>query len=82
MKFLQIILIYFQVLSLKAQEICDNCDENLTDSVNYHKILSSNSIINELTKIVVNSDINQCKEELLLIGDGIRKQEVWAFKSE
>lgn len=80
-KILSIFLIVHQILYTRAGDACENCFD---DSVNYNKLLSSNSIIYELTKTVNDIDIesNKCKEELLLIGDGIRKNKVWAFKSK
>jgi hypothetical protein len=83
MKILSIILVAQQLFFTKSQEFCDSCF-NASNSADYHKLLSYNSIIYELAKLASDIDFesNKCKEEMLLIGEGIQRNEVWAFKSK
>lgn len=86
MKSLAFPLIFLQI-SLAFSEVCNNesCDKNqlnITDGESY-KFFITTSIIYDLSNIVLGDDFEsttRCGEELMLIKEGVRKKELWAFK--
>lgn len=76
------IVIILQICAVYSQTNSDSTEKS-SNSLQL-ELINSNSIINELVNNV--SDIgflsDRCKKELLLIKEGIKKRDVWAFKSE
>lgn len=85
MKISLILIIFLHICSARAKVSDESCDircraSNNTD--NYHKHLHSNSIIYGLANIAADIvfDSGRCRDDLMLIKEGIRRKFVWAFK--
>lgn len=71
-------LIFLQICSANSKIHSESCEK----SCFHRELFNSNSVIDELVNKVsaFAFESDRCKEELLLIKDGIRKKEIWAFK--
>lgn len=87
MKFILILTIFLYVYPATSEVFKESCEcekryntSNTAD--NYRKLLHLNSIIYDLTNIAsgIDFETNRCKEELMLIKEGVGKKDVWAFK--
>lgn len=71
---------YSEVFSVS----CDNSSGISKGTENYHSFFHSNSLLYELTNTVTKADIDfdstRCREELLMIKEGIREKDVWTFR--
>lgn len=76
-KILLILLAFNQFVYTESLDHCDNCDK-------YNNLLSHKSIVYELARTAsgIDFEASKCKDDLTLIGDGIERNNVWAFKSK
>jgi hypothetical protein len=88
MKFLLLSSLLVQICSSNTEAICVTCNNRLNVSSNngtYHSFFSvEESIVYDLTIAANDDDIaffsRRCREELMLIKEGIRLKDIWAFK--
>jgi hypothetical protein len=89
MKFsLLIAIVFVQICSTYAEALSVSCDNRLNVSSGagiYRSLLGSEeSIIYDLTIAASEGDIDfdssRCREELMLIKEGIREKDAWTFK--
>lgn len=87
MKFNLILTIFLHVYPATSEVFKEPCEcekrynaSNTAD--NYRKLLHLNSIIYDLTNIAsgIDFETNRCREELMVINEGVGKKDVWAFK--
>lgn len=85
----QLLFIFFvQTCSVYSKAFsvpCDNSFNVTSDADNYRSLLQSeDSIIYDLTNVVTEADIDfdlsRCRQELMVIKEGIRKKDAWTFK--
>ena len=71
------------IVLTKPQENCENCFNNESNIRQNYGVVSFGSLGYEIVKIAGNVDFekSQCKEELLIVNEGVKKKEIWAFKS-
>lgn len=78
--FLQICLVFSAVCN---DESCDKNRLNISNTADEsYKFFITTSIIYDLSNIVldIDSESTRCGEDLMLIKEGVRKKELWAFK--
>lgn len=89
MKLLLLLTVFISVYPASSEVSEKSCEKEKSHNAsntadNYGKLLHSYSIIYELVNIATGIDFEtaRCKEELMVIKEGLRKKDVWAFKRE